>query len=60
MHLHSILHGINSMYRLIVDSNMMDIVTVTVEDYASKPRTIRAFLNWNFIWQRFLGKESSA
>ena len=39
MHLRSILYDVNSMYRLMVDSNWMGIVTMTIEDDAFKPRT---------------------
>ena len=57
VHLRFVLHGVNSMYRLMVDSNWMGIVTVTIEDNACKPRSARSFLNWNFTWQHSLDKE---
>ena len=57
MHLHSILHGVNSMYRLIVDGNWMGIVTMTIEDDASELRTTSMYLNWNLTRQHSLGKE---
>ena len=39
-HLHPVLYGVNSMYRMIVDSNRMGIVIVTVEDDTYKPKTV--------------------
>ena len=39
VHLSLILYGVNSMYKLVVDSNMMGIVTVIVGDHACKTRT---------------------
>ena len=50
VHLHPILHGMNSMFRLMVDGNRMGIVTVTVEDNACKLRTASACLNWKLTW----------
>ena len=60
MHLLSVLHGVNSMYRLMVDSNWMGIVTVTVEDDTCKPRTASMCLNWNLTWQHSLDKKPGA
>ena len=34
VHLRSVLHGVNSMYKLMLDSNWMGIVTMTIEDNA--------------------------
>ena len=47
VHLRSVLHGVNSMYRMMVDSNWMGIVMVTVEDETCKPRTASRCVNWN-------------
>ena len=60
MHLGSVLHGMNSMYRLMEDSNWMGIVTVTIEDDACKPRTASMGLNWKLTWQHSLDKELGA
>ena len=60
VHLCSLLHGMNSMYKLIVDNNKMDIVMVIVENDANKPRIASMCLNWKLTRQRSLGKESSA
>ena len=50
----------NSMYRLMVDSNWMGIVTMTIEDNAFKPRTANTGLNWNVTWQHSLDEEPGA
>ena len=60
VHLRFVLHGVNSMYRLIVDSNWMGIVTVTVEDDAYKPRTASMYMNWKLTWQHSLDEELGA
>ena len=60
VHLRPVLHGMNSMYRLIVDNNRMGIVTVTIEDEAYKPRTASTCLNWKLTWEHFLDKEPGA
>ena len=60
MYVCSILHGVNSMYGLIVDSNWMDIIMVVVEDNISKPRTIGMCLNWIMTWHQSLCKELDA
>ena len=60
VHLRPILHGVNSMYRLVVDSNRMGIVMVTLEDDACKPKTASTCLNWKLIWQHSLDKELGA
>ena len=57
VHLCSVLHGMNSIYKLVVDNNMMGIVTVTVEDDACKSRTAGMCLNWKLTWQHSLDKE---
>ena len=57
MHLRSVLYGVNSMYRLMVDSNWMDIVTVTIEDDACNPRTASTGLTWNLTWRYSLDEE---
>ena len=56
----SVLHGVNSMYKLMVDSNWMGIVMVTIEDDACKPRIANMGLNWKFTWQHSLDKEPGA
>ena len=48
------------MYRLMVDSNWMGIVTVTIEDDACKPKTANTDLNWNLTWQHSLDEEPGA
>ena len=60
MHLCPMLHGVNRMYTLVVDSNRMGIVMVTVEDDACKPKTSSMCLNWKLNWQHFLDKEPGA
>ena len=60
VHLCPILHGMNSMYRLVVESNRMDIVTMTIHDDACKPKTVSMCLNWKFTWQHSLDKEPGA
>ena len=35
----------------------MRIVTMTVKDDISKPRTARMFLNWKLTWQHSLDEE---
>ena len=50
----------NSMYRLMVDSNWMGIVTVTIKDDAFKLRTTNTGLNWNVAWQHSLDEEPGA
>ena len=57
MHLYPVLHGVNSMYRLIVDSNRMNIIMVIVEDDAYKPRIASTCLNWKLTWQHSLDEE---
>ena len=46
MHLCPVLHGVNNMYKLVVDSNKMGIVMVTVKDNACKSKTASTCLNW--------------
>ena len=60
VHLRPVLHGVNSMYKLVLDSNKMGIVTVTVEDDVCKPRTASTYLNWKLIWQHSLDEEPGA
>ena len=60
VYLRSVLHGVNSMYRLIVDSNRMGIVTMIVEDDACKSRTTSTCLNWKVSWQLSLDEELGA
>ena len=48
------------MYRLMVDSNWMGIVTMTIEDNAFKTRTANMGLNWNVTWQHSLDEELGA
>ena len=60
MHLRPILHGVNSMYKLVVDSNRMGIVMVIVENDTCKPRTANMCLNWKLTWQHSLDKELGA
>ena len=60
VHLCPVLHGVNNIYRLVVDSNKMDIVTVTVEDNTCKPRIPSTCLNWKFTWQHSLDEEPGA
>ena len=60
MHLCPILHDMNSMYKVVVDSNKMGIVMVTVEDNACKSRTTNTCLNWKLTWQQSLDKELGA
>ena len=60
VHLRLVLHGMNSMYRLVLDSNKMGIVMVTIEDDACKPRTASTCLNWKLTWQHSLDKEPGA
>ena len=60
MHLRLVLHGVNSMYRLVVDSNRMGIVMVIIEDIAYKPRTASTCLNWKLMWQHSLDREPGA
>ena len=60
VHLRPVLHGVNSMYRLVVDNNEMGIVMVTVENDVYKARTTSMCLNWKLTWQHLLDKEPGA
>ena len=60
VHLRPVLHGMNNIYRLVVESNRMGIVTLTVEDDACKPRTASTCLNWKLTWQHSLDEEPGA
>ena len=57
VHLRPVLHGVNSMYRLVINNNRMGIVKVIVEDDACKSKTASTCLNWKFTWQHSLDKE---
>ena len=50
----------SSMYRLMVDSNWMGIVTVTIKDDTCKSITASMCMNWKLIWQHSLDEEPGA
>ena len=60
VHFRPVLHGVNNMYRLVVDSNWMGIVTLIVEDESCKSRTASTCLNWKLTWQHSLDEEPGA
>ena len=47
MHLYSILHGLNNIYRLVIEGSPIDIVIVVVVDDVNKLKTASAYLNQN-------------